>query len=78
MKKIFYGILLGILALVLFVYFGGGDYLRAVGEGADEAGKIVQGYEKRLKKGIDSAKETAEDANRKVEETTERLKEIIP
>ena len=78
MKKIFYGFLLGALALVLFIYFGGGEYLRAVGEGADEAGKIVQGYEKRLKKGLDSARETAEEASRKVNETTERLKEIIP
>ena len=68
MKKFILGVIIGILALAAFLYFGGPKYLRIFGAKTEEAGERLERYEKGLK-------HTAEEATEKVKETAETVKE---
>lgn len=68
MKRFLLGIIIGILALAAFLYFGGPRYLKIFGAKTEEAGERLEKYEKGFKK---SADEVAE----KVKETAETVKE---
>ena len=74
MFRFLFGILVGIIALVLFVYYGGADYLKSVGRHADRAAAEMEKYEKKLHHMTESAKK----ARKKAEEAGKKLKEIIP
>ncbi len=63
-KKIFQaliGILIGIIFLYLFIYFGGADYLQTFGKKTEEAGKGLKQYEKNVQDTTDKVLEKAKD-----------------
>ncbi|HEY4706067.1 MAG TPA: hypothetical protein VII64_01315 [Thermodesulfobacteriota bacterium] len=68
MKKFLIGVLIGIVALGAFLYFGGPKYLKLIGSKTEEAGERLEKYEK-------SFKHTAEEAKEAVKETAETVKE---
>lgn len=68
MKKFIFGVLIGVLALAAFLYFGGPRYMRIFGAKTEEAGARLEKYEKGLK-------ETAGEAAEKVKDTAETVKE---
>lgn len=68
MKKFILGVIIGVLALAAFLYFGGPKYLKIFGAKTEEAGERLEKYEKGLK-------HTAEEATEKVKETAETVKE---
>lgn len=70
MKKVILGFFLGIIALGLFLYFGGGRYVKALGVKTEEAGTRLETYEKKMK-------ETTKDAGSTVKEKTEGAKETV-
>lgn len=82
MKKFIVGFIIGIIALAAFVYFGGGEYVGSMGKSTQRAGKIIQGYEKKMKKAVGGLRESAEERVDKTRERfndkTEKLKEIVP
>ena len=68
MKKFILGVIIGVLALAAFLYFGGPKYLKIFGAKTEEAGERLERYEKGLK-------HTAEEATEKVKATAETVKE---
>lgn len=68
MKKFILGVVIGIIALAAFLYFGGPKYLKIFGAKTEEAGERLEIYEKKLK-------HTAEEAAEKVKDTAETVKE---
>lgn len=68
MKKFIIGVVIGILALAAFLYFGGPKYLKMFGAKTEEAGERLEKYEKGFK-------HTAEEAAETVKETAETVKE---
>ncbi|MBW2039935.1 MAG: hypothetical protein JRI46_10180 [Deltaproteobacteria bacterium] len=63
MKKFLLGIAIGILVILLFTYFGGGNALKSLGRKTIELGERVEVYEKTLKettKGLIKKKEEVE------------------
>ncbi|MEK6531198.1 MAG: hypothetical protein AABZ23_01740 [Deltaproteobacteria bacterium] len=79
MKKLFFGAILGIAALFLFLYFGGGRYLKMFGAKTEDAGSRLESYGKELKKTTEGARvgiiEKFEETKDKLEETKDKLKE---
>jgi hypothetical protein len=71
MFKIFIGILLGILILVGFAYFGGSKYLKTAGVKTEQAGEKLELVEKQIKQSADSAKKT-------VSRTADKVKKLVP
>ncbi len=70
MTRFFIGIIVGIIALICFVYFGGADYLRSAGRHADRAAEQVEKYEKKMhgmKDRAQKVREKAEEAGKKIE-----------
>ncbi len=68
--KFFLIIILLIVALLGFIYFGGADYLRIIGRETDRAAEHVEKYEKKMhsvKKRAEEIKEKAKEAGRKIE-----------
>ncbi len=49
MKKFLLGIVIGVVVIVCFIYFGGGNILKALGKKTIEVGEKVEIYEKALK-----------------------------
>ncbi len=86
MKKILLGIILGIIMCVLFLYFGGSEYVKDFGRKSIEVGEELEAYEESLKDAADRARETVEEEGEKVretveeklDETKEKVKEYIP
>ena len=82
MKKVFFGFILGVAALVAFISPGGGSYLKEAGKKTGDAGEVVEGYEKKMKKTArrtkDSVEETLEKARDRVADTTDRVKDLLP
>ncbi len=74
MTRFFIGIIVGIVALILFVYFGGADYVRSVGRHADKAAEHIERYEKKMH----NMKERAEKVREKAEEAGKRIEKYIP
>lgn len=92
-KKALIGILLGVVVLAVFVYFGGGKYLQAFGAKTEQAGVKLEGYEMKMKnttkeaevtvkKTAGAVKDTAVSAKDKVgktyDKTKEKVKEYMP
>lgn len=71
MKKVIAGIIIGIVLIIVFLYFGGSRYLKSFGEKTEEAGDKIQKYERTLKDSVDSAKDS-------VEKSKERIKKYMP
>lgn len=63
MTRLIIGVILGILLLFLFLYFGGPSYLETFGKKTEETGKSLKRYEK-----------TTRDTTKKVEEKYEDIK----
>ncbi|MEE8575541.1 MAG: hypothetical protein V3T30_09025 [Thermodesulfobacteriota bacterium] len=63
--KLGIGLLVGIIAIILFIYFGGGEYLKKFGAETEKAGKEVIEYEKDMKKTVKKVKDTVEDKKKK-------------
>lgn len=82
MKKFIVGFILGVIALVAFVYFGGGDYVRSLSKHTNKAGKVIQSYEKKMKKAVsgvrDAAEEKVDQTRERLNDKTDRLKDVIP
>lgn len=86
MKKVILGILLGVVVLAVFLYFGGSKCLRAFGSKTEEAGVKLEKYEKQFREKTDEAgktvKETAVSAKktaaRTYDKTKEKVKEYMP
>lgn len=71
MIKIFFGILLGIIVLTGFVYFGGAKYLKSLGAKTEATGEKLEKVEKQLK-------ESTRDAKKSVDMTAEKMKKYVP
>jgi phage-related minor tail protein len=71
MKRIIFGIIVGIILFYLFLTRGGSDYLKKVGDTTKEVGSDLKQYEERLKTSTKKAKDVAEKAGK-------RLKEHLP
>lgn len=74
MTRFFVGIIVGIIALILFVYYGGADYLRSVGRHADNAAVQVEKYGKKMHGMTDRARKV----RKKAEEAGKRIEKYIP
>ncbi len=74
MTKFFIGIIIGIIALICFVYFGGADYLRSAGRHVDRAAEQVEKYEKKMH----GMKDKAAKVRKKAEEAGKRIEKYIP
>jgi len=74
MIRFFIGIIVGIIALICFVYFGGADYLRSAGRHADKAAEHIERYEKKMH----GMKQRAEKVRKKAEEAGKRIEKYIP
>lgn len=55
MIRFLFGVLVGILLVFLFIYFGGGKAVQKVGEGLTETGKRMEHLEEVMKKEKDEA-----------------------
>lgn len=66
MTRLIIGVILGMLLLFLFLYFGGPSYLETFGKKAEETGKNLKRYEK-----------TTRDTAKKVEEKYEDMKKKL-
>ncbi len=55
MIRFLFGVVVGILICLLFIYFGGGKAVVKVGEGLTETGKRMEHLEEVIKKGRDEA-----------------------
>ncbi len=70
MKKLILGIIIGIVLLVLFVYFGGGRYLQQAAKEAEKAGGEIEQYEKKLKESAKKVEHGIEKVKEKIKEKT--------
>ncbi|MBI2412159.1 MAG: hypothetical protein HYV24_03010 [Deltaproteobacteria bacterium] len=77
MKKVLLGIIIGIIALAAFLYFGGGRYLRVFGAKTEEAGEKLEKYEKEMKKEAEVIKESAKEAGETIKEKAGDAKEAV-
>ncbi|MBI1911938.1 MAG: hypothetical protein HYS21_08020 [Deltaproteobacteria bacterium] len=81
MKKIVLGILLGIVVLAVFLYFGGAKYVKTFGSKTQEAGQKLEKYEKGMKDTVkqteEKVKETAKDAKEAVDKTVDSTKKAV-
>ncbi len=81
MKRFILGFLIGVAALVLFVYYGGAGYMVDLGSRTERAGKKLQTYERQLKKTVSetqqSIKQTKKEAVKAVEKTKEKVKGLV-
>lgn len=50
MIRFLFGVVVGILIFLLFIYFGGGKTVKKVGEGLTETGKRIEHLEEVMKK----------------------------
>ena len=86
--RVFFGICIGIAALVLFVYFGGAKYVTEVGKSTERLGSELEKYEdpikdkasraeKTVNKTIDVTKETAEKVKNTVDKVSETVKKTV-
>jgi uncharacterized protein YbjQ (UPF0145 family) len=86
MKKILLGIILGIIMCVLFLYFGGSEYVKDFGQKTVDVGEELEEYEESFKDAADRAMDTVEEegekaretVEEKIDETKEKVKEYIP
>ncbi len=70
MTKFFIGIIVGIIALLCFVYFGGAEYLNLISKKTDQAAVRVEKFQKKMqgmKKRAAKVKEKAEEAGKRIE-----------
>ncbi|MFQ5428215.1 MAG: hypothetical protein ACE5EZ_04450 [Thermodesulfobacteriota bacterium] len=74
MSKFFIGIIVGIIALICFIYFGGSDYVRSLGRHADKAAEQMETYEKKMR----GFKERAGKVREKAEEAGKKIEKYIP
>ncbi len=72
MKKLLFGILLGIAILFAFFYFGGSRYIKTFGKKTEETGVRLEKVEKKVRESAGEAKETVKE---KFEETKEKAAE---
>ncbi|HBO84446.1 MAG: hypothetical protein A2073_01830 [Deltaproteobacteria bacterium GWC2_42_11] len=70
MKKFILGVIIGIVLLAAFVYFGGGDFLRHAGKEVEKAGGELKQYEYKLKDSAKKAEEGFEKVKEKIKEKT--------
>ena len=71
MIRFLFGVAVGILIFLLFIYFGGGKTVKKVGEGLTETGKRIEHLEEVMKKEKD---EMGKDIKKKVFEGKESPK----
>lgn len=63
MIRFLFGVAVGILIFLLFIYFGGGKTVKKVGEGLTETGKRIEHLEEVMKKQKD---EMGKDIKKKI------------
>lgn len=77
MKKFIIGVVIGVVALAAFLYFGGPKYLKAFGSKTEQAGENLEKYEKELKHTADDAKEAVKDTAESVKETAKDARKAV-
>jgi hypothetical protein len=70
-KKAIRFTILIIILFILFLYFGGAEYVKRFGQKAEETGVKLEEYEKEIKGTTEKAKETYEGTKEKVKEYVE-------
>jgi hypothetical protein len=61
MKNFILGVIIGVVALFVFLSLGGGRYLKTFGAKTEEAGARIERYEKDIKKATRGAEEAIKD-----------------
>ncbi|MBI5562378.1 MAG: hypothetical protein HY894_05955 [Deltaproteobacteria bacterium] len=75
MKKIILGFFLGVVILVVFLYFGGARWLRSFASSTERAGERLEQYEKRLH---DSTKDAEKAGAAAIEKTKDTVRKYTP
>ena len=75
--RFLFGLIIGVLALAAFLYFGGPEYLKAFGSKTEQAGTKLEKYEKEIKSTAKEAKEVFGDTAETVKEKAGDAKESI-
>lgn len=68
MKKIILGVILGLVAALAFIVFGGGRLLTYIGKETATAGKQLTGYERKMKNEGSKVKSGAVKLKRTIEQ----------
>ncbi|MFQ5442121.1 MAG: hypothetical protein ACE5EB_05270 [Thermodesulfobacteriota bacterium] len=70
MKKFLFVLVVGFLLGIVFVYFGGADYIKTLVSHTDRAAGSIEGYVKKMaghKKRAERVKKEAEEAGKRIE-----------
>ncbi|MBI5344174.1 MAG: hypothetical protein HZB83_02370 [Deltaproteobacteria bacterium] len=79
MKKVILGVLIGILALTLFVWFNGSRYVKVFGTKTIDAGEKIEKIEKEMREKAKGAEKSVKKTlDRTVDATKEKVKKIMP
>ena len=71
MKRVFLALLVGFILGILFIFYGGADYIRDMAGGA---ARRIERYEKKMA----GMKERAERVRRRAEEAGKKIEKYIP
>ncbi len=74
MKKFLVVLVVGFILGIVFVYYGGADYIKSLSARADRAAGSIAGYEKKMA----GYKKRAESVKKKAEEAGKRIEKYIP
>jgi hypothetical protein len=72
LKKLILGVIIGAIALLLFIFFGGAKYVRIFGVETEKAGRKLEKIEKKVRKGAEAAKEKVGYAAEEVRDTVDK------
>lgn len=80
-KRLILGVVIGAIALLLFIFFGGAKYVRIFGVETEKAGRKLEKIEKKVRSSAEAAREKADDAAAEIKDTVDkasaRVKEYI-
>lgn len=75
MKKFIAGVIIGVVVILAFLYFGGPRYMKVFGAKTEEAGGRLEKYEQGLKKTAETVKEKAGEAGKAVGDAADKTAE---
>ena len=74
MLKMLFGIIIGVALMLVFLYLGGGRWLKEFGRSTEKAGARLEVYEKRVQDTANDAGKTAGDT---IDKTREKVGNIV-
>lgn len=77
MKRLIYGMILGFILCLVFIYMGGGEYIKSFGRETSKVGEKVIDYEGVLKEKVKKAKKAAGEAKEAVKEKAGAAKKAV-